>query len=499
MGTNRSDFKGCRPGKARKPGRKRAQAVKMRRFERPSAMPTAPLPHTAAPAAPEDAPRQDLIYGPDDRPAPPVAFIAALQHLLAILVPIVTPGLLICQALNVSSRDTTLIVSMSLVISGIATWLQCRRFGPLGAGLLIVQGTSFNFVGPLIAGGSVMVKQGTPVEAVMAAIFGVVIAGSFVEMGVSRILPFVKRLITPLVTGIVVLLIGLTLIKVGLISMGGGYGAMQNGTFANGENLILSGLVLGAIIVLNRVPVVWVRSTALVLALVLGYLVAGWMGRLDFTGAREAALFQIPTPLHFGLGFSWSLFVPMLIIYLVTSLEAIGDITATSKVSREPVEGPLWMQRIKGGVLVNGANSLLAGVFNTFPSSVFAQNNGVIQLTGIASRHVGIWIAGMLIVLGLFPGVAGILQAVPEPVLGGAAMVMFGAVAASGINILAGIDLDRRALLIIAVSLALGLGVSQVPEILSHLPQAIKNVLESGVATGGISALLLNWFLPEKK
>ncbi|MBR7943821.1 nucleobase:cation symporter-2 family protein [Burkholderia cenocepacia] len=442
---------------------------------------------------------RDLVYGPNDRPAPMVAFVAALQHLLAIIVPIVTPGLLICQALGVSSRDTTLIVSMSLVISGIATFVQCKRFGPLGAGLLIVQGTSFNFVGPLIAGGSLMVKQGTPVETVMAAIFGVVIAGSFVEMGVSRILPFVKRLITPLVTGIVVLLIGLTLIKVGLISMGGGYGAMAKGTFASAENLTLSGLVLGTIILLNRMPVVWVRSTALVIALAIGYLAAAFLGRLDFTGMHQAALFQVPTPLHFGIGFSWALFVPMLIIYLVTSLEAIGDVTATSKISNEPVEGPVWMQRIKGGVLVNGANSLLAGVFNTFPSSVFAQNNGVIQITGVASRYVGIWIAGMLVVLGLFPVVAGVLQAVPEPVLGGAAMVMFGAVAASGINILAGVHLDRRALLIIAVSLALGLGVSQVPDILNSLPHALKNVLESGVATGGICALVMNWFLPEKK
>ncbi|MDF0504662.1 nucleobase:cation symporter-2 family protein [Burkholderia cenocepacia] len=442
---------------------------------------------------------RNLVYGPNDRPAPMVAFVAALQHLLAIIVPIVTPGLLICQALGVSSRDTTLIVSMSLVISGIATFVQCKRFGPLGAGLLIVQGTSFNFVGPLIAGGSLMVKQGTPVETVMAAIFGVVIAGSFVEMGVSRILPFVKRLITPLVTGIVVLLIGLTLIKVGLISMGGGYGAMAKGTFASAENLTLSGLVLGTIILLNRVPVVWVRSTALVIALAIGYLAAAFLGRLDFTGMHQAALFQVPTPLHFGIGFSWALFVPMLIIYLVTSLEAIGDVTATSKISNEPVEGPVWMQRIKGGVLVNGANSLLAGVFNTFPSSVFAQNNGVIQITGVASRYVGIWIAGMLVVLGLFPVVAGVLQAVPEPVLGGAAMVMFGAVAASGINILAGVHLDRRALLIIAVSLALGLGVSQVPDILNSLPHALKNVLESGVATGGICALVMNWFLPEKK
>ncbi|WP_447754432.1 uracil-xanthine permease family protein [Pseudomonas nicosulfuronedens] len=447
------------------------------------------------PSATKDQP--DLVYGLEARPALPIAVLAALQHLLAIIVPIVTPGLLICQALGVSPRDTNLIVSMSLVISGIATFVQCKRFGPFGAGLLIVQGTSFNFVGPLIAGGALMVKNGTPVEAVMAAIFGVVMAGSFVEMGVSRILPFVKRLITPLVTGIVVLMIGLTLIKVGLISMGGGFSAMSNGTFANGENLMLSGLVLAIIVILNRIPVVWMRSGAIVIALAVGYALAGYLGRLDFTGMHEAPAFQVPVPLHFGLGFSWSLFIPMLVIYLVTSLEAIGDITATSKISHQPVEGPLWMQRIKGGVLVNGANSLLAGLFNTFPSSVFAQNNGVIQLTGVASRHVGLWIAAMLIVLGLFPSVAGVIQAVPEPVLGGAVMVMFGAVAASGINILAGIHLDRRALLIIAVSLALGLGISQVPEFLAHMPHAIRTVLESGVATGGICALLLNWFLPE--
>ena len=452
-----------------------------------------------SPKTPHEAESQtsELVFGLEDRPKPWIGFLAALQHLLAIIVPIVTPGLLICQALGVSSRDTNLIVSMSLVISGIATFVQCKRFGPFGAGLLIVQGTSFNFVGPLIAGGALMVKQGTPVEGVMAAIFGVVIAGSFVEMGISRVLPFVKRMITPLVTGIVVLMIGLTLIKVGLISMGGGFSAMANGTFANGENLMLSGVVLAIIVILNRIQLVWMRSCAIVIALAVGYALAGYLGRLDFTGMHQAEVFQVPVPLHFGLGFSWALFIPMLVIYLVTSLEAIGDVTATSKISRQPVEGPVWMQRIKGGVLVNGANSLLAGVFNTFPSSIFAQNNGVIQLTGIASRHVGVWIAGMLILLGLFPSVAGAIQAVPEPVLGGAAMVMFGAVAASGINILASIQLDRRALLIIAVSLALGLGVSQVPEFLAHMPAALRDVLESGVATGGICALLLNWFLPE--
>ncbi|MQZ40991.1 uracil-xanthine permease [Acinetobacter baumannii] len=441
--------------------------------------------------------RLDLVYGLDDRPKPFVAFLAAFQHLLAIIVPIVTPGLLICLALGVPRNETNMILSMSLVISGIATFLQCKKVGPFGAGLLIVQGTSFNFIGPIIGIGSAMVAAGTPVNQVMAAIFGVVIAGSFIEMGVSQILPWVKKLITPLVTGIVVLLIGLTLIKEGLISMGGGYQAMQDHTFASADNLIMSCTVLAIIIVLNRIRIVWIKSSAILIALVIGYILAGFMGYLDFSGLKDAPVIQIPTPMHFGLSFSWGLFIPMAFIYLVTSLEAIGDVTATSKLSNQPVDGPQWMQRIKGGVLVNGANSLLAGLFNTFPSSVFAQNNGVIQLTGVASHYVGIWIAALLILLGLFPAVAGVIQAVPQAVLGGAVMVMFGAVAASGINILSSIHLDRRALLIIAISLALGLGVAQVPQILEHLPELFKNIFSSGVATGGIAALILNVVLPE--
>ena len=449
--------------------------------------------------SPEQKDQLDLVYGLNDRPKPFVAFLAAFQHLLAIIVPIVTPGLLICLALGVSKEDTNMILSMSLVISGIATFLQCKRVGPFGAGLLIVQGTSFNFIGPIIGIGSAMVAAGTPVESVMAAIFGVVIAGSFIEMGVSQILPWIKRLITPLVTGIVVLLIGLTLIKVGLTSMGGGYGAMKDGTFANADNLIMSCTVLGLIILLNRLKITWIKSSAILIALIVGYALAGFMGHLDFSGLKDAPLIQIPSPMHFGLDFSWSLFIPMAFIYLVTSLEAIGDVTATSKLSNEPVDGPKWMQRIKGGVLVNGANSFLAGIFNTFPSSVFAQNNGVIQLTGIASRYVGIWVAALLVILGFLPVVAGVIQAVPQAVLGGAVMVMFGAVAASGINILSGVNLDRRALLIIAISLGLGLGVAQVPDILAHMPELFRNIFSSGVATGGIAALLLNIILSETK
>ncbi len=288
------------------------------------------------PSRPQD--QLDLVYGLNDKPKPIIAFLAALQHLLAIIVPIVTPGLLICLALGVSKEDTNMILSMSLVISGVATFLQCKKVGPFGAGLLIVQGTSFNFIGPIIGIGSAMVASGTPVNVVMGSIFGVVIAGSFIEMGVSRILPWVKKLITPLVTGIVVLLIGLTLIKEGLISMGGGYQAMGDKTFANADNLIMSCTVLGIIIILNRVRVTWVKSSAILIALVIGYILAGFMGHLNFSGLNEAPLIQIPTPMYFDLSFSWSLFIPMVFIYLVTSLEAIGDITATSKISNQPVD-----------------------------------------------------------------------------------------------------------------------------------------------------------------
>jgi len=235
-----------------------------------------PAPSSSSEQASEQS--TDLIYGLNDQPKAWIAFFAALQHLLAIIVPIVTPGLLICVSLGVSQQDTNMILSMSLIISGIATFLQCKKVGPLGAGLLIVQGTSFNFIGPIIGIGSLMVASGTPVDQVMAAIFGVVIAGSFIEMGVSRILPWVKRFITPLVTGIVVLLIGLTLIKEGLVSMGGGYQAMEQNTFASVDNLIMSCSVLGLIIILNRIPVVWIKSSAILIALILGYALAGYMG-----------------------------------------------------------------------------------------------------------------------------------------------------------------------------------------------------------------------------
>ncbi|ENM3850799.1 uracil-xanthine permease [Vibrio cholerae] len=441
--------------------------------------------------------KADLIYQLNDRPPLPQTLFAALQHLLAMFVAVITPSLIICQSLGVPADQTNTIISMSLFASGLSSFIQIRTFGPIGSGLLSIQGTSFNFLGPIIGAGLALKAGGADIETMMAAIFGTILVASSAEILLSRVLQFAQRIITPLVSGIVVTLIGLTLVQVGLISMGGGYAAMADGSFGSLDKLALAGTVLAIIVLLNRAHNPYVRVASIVIAMLVGYVMAYLMGMVNTDNLAQTQLIALPIPMQYGLGFDWSLFIPLLLIFLITALEAIGDITATSEVSGEPVKGPVYMKRIKGGVLADGLNSALAAVFNSFPNSTFSQNNGVILLTGVASRYVGYFIAGMLVLLGLFPGVASFVQLIPEPVLGGATIVMFGTIAAAGVRIISRVDLDRRAILIMALSFSMGLGIAQKPEILQFMPEFIKNLFSSGVAAGGITAIVLNLLLPE--
>ncbi|HDZ9336120.1 TPA: uracil-xanthine permease [Vibrio cholerae] len=441
--------------------------------------------------------KADLVYQLNDRPPLPQTLFAALQHLLAMFVAVITPSLIICQSLGVPADQTNTIICMSLFASGLSSFIQIRTFGPIGSGLLSIQGTSFNFLGPIIGAGLALKAGGADIETMMAAIFGTILVASSAEILLSRVLQFAQRVITPLVSGIVVTLIGLTLVQVGLISMGGGYAAMADGSFGSLDKLALAGTVLAIIVLLNRAHNPYVRVASIVIAMLVGYVMAYLMGMVNTDNLAETQLIALPIPMQYGLGFDWSLFIPLVLIFLITALEAIGDITATSEVSGEPVKGPVYMKRIKGGVLADGLNSALAAVFNSFPNSTFSQNNGVILLTGVASRYVGYFIAGMLVLLGLFPGVASFVQLIPEPVLGGATIVMFGTIAAAGVRIISRVDLDRRAILIMALSFSMGLGIAQKPEILQFMPEFIKNLFSSGVAAGGITAIVLNLLLPE--
>ena len=426
---------------------------------------------------------QGLIYGLEDRPPLRDALFAALQHLLAIFVAIITPPLIIAGALNLDLETTGFLVSMSLFVSGLATFVQCRRVGPVGCGLLCVQGTSFSFIGPIIAAG---IAGGLP------AIFGATIAGSVVEMLVSRVLKFMRHIITPLVSGIVVTLIGLSLIRVGITACGGGEAAKAAGTFGAFEHVGLSALVLILIIFFNRSSNHYLRMSSIVIGLVIGYIVSYALGIVNFSDIRNFGSLNIPVPFRYGVTFDISAIISLGLVYLITAIEAYGDITANSLISGEPVEGEKFMKRASGGILADGFNSMLAGIFNSFPNSIFAQNNVMIQLTGVASRYVGYFIAGMLVFLGMFPAVGLVFSLMPEPVLGGATLLMFGTVAAAGIRIIASQNINRKATLVIAISFSFGLSVELVPEILTQLPDSVRSIFSSGITTGGLTAIITN-------
>lgn len=427
--------------------------------------------------------KSELIYGLEDKPKLKDALFAALQHLLAIFVAIITPPLIISGALSLDVETTGFLVSMALFASGVSTFIQCRRFGFIGTGLLCVQGTSFSFIGPIISAG---LAGGLPL------IFGSCIAASSVEMIISRLLKYTRKIITPLVSGIVVTLIGLSLIKVGINACGGGEAARAAGTFGSMDNIGLAVLVLVVIIFFNRSSNKYLRMSSIIIGIAVGYAVAGLLGKVDFDAIPEFGMLYVPVPFKYGIAFDWSSIVAIGVVYLITAIEAYGDITANSLISGEPVEGEKFIKRASGGIFADGFNSMLAGIFNSFPNSIFAQNNGMIQLTGVASRYVGYYIAGFLILLGLFPVVGLVFSVMPDAVLGGATLLMFGTVAASGIRIIAAQDIDRKAILVMALSFSLGLSVELVPDILMGFPEAVRSVFASGITTGGLTAIIAN-------
>ena len=427
--------------------------------------------------------KDGLIYHLEEKPPIKEALFAALQHLMAIFVAIITPPLIVAGALNLDIETTSFLVSVSLFVSGIATFIQCKKVGPIGCGLLCVQGTSFSFISPIIMAGTL---GGLP------AIFGATMVGAVAEIFVSRILKYAMKIITPLVSGIVVTLIGISLIKVGMISCGGGTGAIEDGTFGSFQNLGIATLVLVLIVLFNRSSNKYLRMGSIILGILIGYVLSYFCGMVDFNNMPNYSLFNIPIPFKYGMSFNISSIIAFAIVYVITAIEAYGDITANSLISSQPVEGETFLKRAQGGILADGFNSFLAGALGSFPNSIFAQNNGMIQLTGVASRYVGYFIALFLVILGFFPIVGVVFSFMPEPVLGGATLLMFGTVASAGIKIIASQQLDRKAILVIAISFSMGLGVELYPAIFNQFPETIKNIFSSGITTGGLAAIVAN-------
>jgi xanthine permease len=429
-----------------------------------------------------DSSTVSLLYRLNDHIPWPKAFLIALQQVLAMLVGAITPPAIVAAALGLPFEEKAYLLNMSLFASGLGTLVQVTAFRGVGTGILSITGTSFAFITPLILAGEI---GGLPL------IFGMALAMAPVEMLLAPFLPKLQRVVSPVVSGTVVLLIGVLLIPTAVMSVQ----APLPGEHKPIVGLGLALLVIVTVVTLNAVKLRWARLSAALLALLGGYILCYVIGAVK-PPPGDGGWISVPIPFKYGLDFSWVFVLPFGFLYLVTAIETIGDITACSELSGEPIEGPVYWKRIRGGVLADGLNSALAACLSCFPNTTFSQNNGVIQLTGVASRRVGFLCGGLLVLFGLVPGLGRWLASVPGPVMGGLTLVLFGLIATAGIRILMRARLDHRGLMILATALGVGIGIGVAPEVLDPLPETVRLILSSGVSTGGLVALILNLVVP---
>ncbi len=426
-----------------------------------------------------------LLYSVEDKPPFALSLLLAAQHLLAALGGIIAVPLVLGNVLKLSQEETIILVNAALLISGVVTVIQCRGVGPVGIRLPSVMGTSFTFVAAALAIG--FSEHG------VAGIMGASLVGSLVMIIGSFFMPYIRKLFPPVVTGTVVMMIGLSLIPVAVDWFAGGHVGDEN--YAQPENLAMATFVLIIVVALVQWGKGIFSAAAIVIGMMTGYIVALALGWVDFSGVEKAQSFALPQPLYFGLAFPVSGIIGMSIAYLVTIVESSGNFLALGNATQTEITG----KHLRGGVLCDGLGSAFAAIMSTTPFSSFSQNIGVISLTGVASRHV-VALTGVLLALaGLFPVFGALIVSIPSPVLGGAGLMMFAMIIAAGIQMLNSVERTKRNGLIIAISVGCGLAVTTRPEILNNLPDFVKEVFGSGITVGSLFALVLNLVLPEEK
>lgn len=422
----------------------------------------------------------NIIYGINDKPKLSKSIPLAFQHILAMFASNITVPLLLSNALGLNSKETTFLIQCALFMAGISTFIQISRKGKIGSGLPIVMGTSNAFIATVLAIGT---------QFGIEAVLGASLIGGLFEIFIALNLDRLKKIFTPLVSGIVVLSIGMTLIPVGIKQAAGGSGDI--GSF---KNLFISTTVLITIIIFNQFGSKFTKSSSVLIGLVVGYILSIFMNLIDFSPVLEASWVSFPRPLAYKWVFEPSAIVAMVFMYIATSIETIGDISALTSASEGRDATP---EELKGGVLADGVASAIASFFNAFPNTSYTQNIGVVNLTGVFSRYVVKIGAIILLILALLPKFAAIISIMPEAVLGGGTIAMFSMVMVSGLTLLKDIRFTSRNLLIIAISIGIGVGLNLVPEVTSQFSTNIQLFLTSGVVPASIIAIVLNIVLPK--
>jgi len=431
-----------------------------------------------------DADGSVVLYDIEDRPPLGEAIPLGIQHVLAMFLGNVAPPLILAGAIGSLTGQTTFLVQMALIVAGVGTIIQAFPIGPVGARLPVVMGTSFAFLGPLIAIGN---------QFGIAAVFGAALVAAPVEMGMAFSLDRFRNYFPPLVTGTVVMLIGLTLIPTGMNYAAGASAGPSAAGYGSFTNLGLAGLVLVVTVVLNQFFSGFLRIISVCVGIVVGYIAALALGIVDFSAVAAAGWITVPMPLQYGLAFEPSAILTVAFLYVITGVETIGDISGTvSATGRDATD-----TEFRGGLLADGVISAFGAMFNAMPNTSFSQNVGLVNFTGVASRYVA-GIGGVfLLLLGFVPKVGAVVSAMPDAVLGGGALVLFAMIFSSGTRIVSqNVTLDQRNSTILALSMALGLGVAFRPEVLQQFPAEIQTLFGSALVTGGMAALLLNIVLP---
>ncbi|MCR9126886.1 MAG: purine permease [Rhodobacteraceae bacterium] len=427
---------------------------------------------------------------PDVTPPLVQAVPLGLQHVLAMFASNVTPSIIVAGAAGLAfgGPEQVYLIQMAMLFAGIATLFQTVGLGPVGARLPIMQGTSFAFVG-VLAG--VAATQGLGVALTACLI------GGCLHFLLGTVIGRLRWLFPPLVTGLVILAIGLYLIPVAIKYAAGGAATfqMEAESFGSLRHWSVALTVVVVALAVKFFARGALSNAGILIGLIVGYALAFVLGMVNFAAVGRADWLTGITPLPYGFEFSLGAVIAVTLVSVVSAIETVGDASATTKAGagREATDA-----EIRGATFADGLGTAVAAVFGGLPNTSFSQNVGIVGMTGIMSRHVVTIGALFLILCGLVPKIGAVIAAMPLPVLGGGVIVMFGMVAAAGLNVLCDVRMNRRNMVIIAVSLAAGLGLNLVPTAVQYLPGVVATLATSAVAPTALVAVVLNLVLPEE-
>ena len=426
---------------------------------------------------------------PNSMPPMGQAVPLGLQHVLAMFASNVTPSIIVAGAAGLAfgSAEQIYLIQMAMLFAGIATIFQTMGIGPIGARMPIMQGTSFAFVG-VLAG--ISATQGLGVALTSCII------GGLIHFALGSVIGRIRFLFPPLVTGLVILAIGLYLIPVGIKYAAGGAADFQMAaeSFGSLKHWTVALTVIIVALLFKFKTSGSLSNAAILIGLLAGYAVAAMLGMVSLAGFQKASWVTSIQVLPYGFEFSLGAVVAVTLVSIVSAVETVGDASATAKAGagRDATD-----EEIAGATYADGLGTAVAGVFGGLPNTSFSQNVGIVGMTGVMSRHV-VTIAGViLIICGLLPKIGALIASMPLPVLGGGVIVMFGMVAAAGMNVLSEVKMTRRNMVIIAISLTAGLGLNLVPTAVQYLPGIWKTLATSAVAPTAFLAIVLNQILPE--